>query len=80
MTAEQHRRNREWAREQGDEKRDRTWFLREITPKLDAFSLGEIAQAVGLSLATCSRFRVGARVSHPRHWPAFDALLDESPA
>ncbi|MHB8152486.1 MAG: hypothetical protein ACYDGW_05895 [Vulcanimicrobiaceae bacterium] len=67
---------REWAREH-PEQRDRAWFLREVTPKLDAFSLGEIAQAVGLSLAACSRFRAGARVPHPRHWPAFKALVEE---
>jgi hypothetical protein len=30
-------------------------FKREIAPKLDAFSLKEIGQATGLSLAACSR-------------------------
>jgi hypothetical protein len=35
-----HRRNRSWAR-----------FKREITPRIDAFSLKEIAEATGLSLA-----------------------------
>ena len=39
-------------------------------PKLDAFSLSEIAKATGLSLAACSRIRAGARVPHPRHWEA----------
>ena len=78
--AEQHRRNREWARENTGEERDRAWFLREITPKLDAFSLSAIAQATGLSLAACSRFRAGTRVPHPRHWPAFAALVEEGPA
>ena len=58
--AEQHRRNREWKLESGDAaRRDRAWFLREITPKLDAFSLAEIARATGLSLAACSRIRSG---------------------
>lgn len=67
--AEAHRRNREWRREGADaQSRDRAWFLREITPKLDAFSLSEIAEATGLSLAACSRFRAGARVPHARHW------------
>ncbi len=51
--AEHHRRNREWARENTREERDRAWFLREIMPRLHAFSLNEIAQAVGLSLAAC---------------------------
>lgn len=54
----------------GGEKRDRAWFLREIMPKLDAFSLAEIAEATGLSLAACSRFRAGTRIPHPRHWEA----------
>lgn len=47
---------------------------REITPKLDGFSLSAIAQATGLSLAACSRFRAGTRVPHRRHWPASVAL------
>lgn len=74
--AEHHRRNREWKREHGDGAgHDRAWFLREVTPKLDAFSLAEIARATGLSLAACSRFRAGARVPHPRHWAAFLTLV-----
>jgi CRISPR-associated endonuclease Cas1 len=73
--AERHRQNRQWKRDHGNEaKRDRAWFLREITPKLDAFSLAEIAKATGLSLAACSRFRAAARVPHPRHWEAFSNL------
>ena len=38
-----HRRNRSWAREHPGQ-RDEAWFKREIAPKLDAFSLKEIAQ------------------------------------
>jgi hypothetical protein len=49
-----------------------------VTPKLDAFSLGEIAKATGLSLAACSRFRAGMRVPHPRHWERFLALVEGS--
>ena len=37
--------------------RDAAWFLSEITPRLDAYSLSQIAKATGLSLAACSRFR-----------------------
>ncbi len=75
--AEHHRHNREWKREQGQSaERDRAWFLREITPKLDAFSLAEIASGTGLSLAACSRFRAGSRVPHPRHWSAFVILVN----
>jgi hypothetical protein len=49
--------------------------LQEVTPKLDALSLAQIAEATRMSLAACSRFRNGTRVPHPRHWPAFIALL-----
>ena len=42
--AEHHRRNREWKREHGGT-HDRVWFLGEVAPKLDAFSLAEIAAA-----------------------------------
>jgi CRISPR-associated endonuclease Cas1 len=70
--SEGHRRNRNWAREHPGQ-RDEGWFKREIAPKLDVFSLKEIAKATGLSLAACSRIRAGAKVPHPRHW---DTLFD----
>ena len=70
-----HRRNRSWAREHPGQ-RDGAWFKREIVPKLDAFSLREIARATGLSLAACSRIRAGAKVPHPRHWDSFLVLVD----
>jgi hypothetical protein len=73
--ASHHRRNRRWAKEH-PERHDRAWSLREVTPKLDAFSLAEIAKATGLSLAACSRFRAATRVPHPRHWEAFLALVE----
>jgi hypothetical protein len=71
--SEGHRRNRRWAREHPGQ-RDAAWFKREISPKLDAFTLAEIAAATGLSLAACSRIRVGAKVPHPRHWEALREL------
>ena len=40
--SEGHRRNRSWAREHPGQ-RDEAWFKREIAPKLDGFSLNEIA-------------------------------------
>ena len=55
--------------------RDEAWFKREIAPKLDAFTLAEIAAATGLSLAACSRIRAGGRVPHPLHWDALLALI-----
>ncbi|MFY9719145.1 MAG: CRISPR-associated endonuclease Cas1 [Candidatus Cybelea sp.] len=57
--SEAHRRNREWKREHGDRARDGAWFRREVLPKLDAFSLKELAAATGLSLVACSRIRSG---------------------
>jgi hypothetical protein len=54
--------------------RDIAWFKREIAPKLDGFTLAEIAAATGLSLAACSRIRAGVRVPHPRNWEALREL------
>jgi hypothetical protein len=72
--SEGHRRNRGWAREHPGQ-RDEAWFEREVAPKLDAFSLKEIAAATRLSLAACSRIRAGAKVPHQRHWDALAALV-----
>ena len=72
--SEGHRRNRSWAREHPGE-RDEAWFKREIAPKLDAFTLREIADATGLSLAACSRLRAGSQAPHPRHWGALITLV-----
>ncbi len=73
--SEGHPRNRRWAAEHPGQ-RDEAWFKREIVPKLDAFSLKEIAEATGLSLAACSRIRAGAKVPHPRHWEPLRKLAD----
>ncbi len=73
--ARQHRRNRAWARGAGVD-RDAAWFLREILPKLDTYSLSQIAKATGLSLAACSRIRAGTRVPHPRHWEVLGELVE----
>jgi CRISPR-associated endonuclease Cas1 len=70
---EGHRRNRSWAREHPGQ-RDAEWFKREIAPKLDGFTLAEIAAATGLSLAACSRVRAGTKVPHPRHWAPLRGL------
>jgi hypothetical protein len=53
--SESHRRNHSWAREHQGQL-DEAWFKREIAPKLDAFTLAEIAGAAGLSVAACSPF------------------------
>ncbi len=73
--AEAHRRNREWKRENGRQARDEAWFRREVLPKLDGFSLKEMAAATALSLVACSRIRSGARTPHPRHWNALWDLV-----
>ena len=72
--SDKHRRNRSGAREH-PRQRDEAWFQREVTPKLDAFSLAEIAAATELSLAACSRIRAGAKVPHARHWQALQELV-----
>lgn len=72
--SERHRRNRAWQREHPCG-RNEAWFKREIGSRLDAFSLREIAEATGLSLAACSRIRAGAKAPHPRHWDALLALV-----
>jgi hypothetical protein len=73
--SEGHRRNRSWAREHPGQ-RDEAWFKREVAPKLDAFSLKEIGNATGLSLAACSRIRAGAKLPHPRHWDRLLTLVE----
>jgi CRISPR-associated protein Cas1 len=73
--SEGHRRNRSWAREHPGQ-RDEAWFRREIVPKLDAFSLKEIGEATGLSLAACSRIRAGEKVPHARHWERLRELVN----
>ena len=60
--AEGHGRNRSWAREHPCQ-RDEAWFTREIAPKLDAFTLAEIAATTGLCLAACSGIRAAPRRS-----------------
>ena len=75
--SEAHRRNREWKREQGAQPRDEAWFRREVLPKLDGFSLSEIAAATGLSSTASSRIRAGLRLPHARHWDAIIALAEE---
>jgi len=75
--SEQHRRNRAWSRESVLD-RDAAWFLREVVPKLDAYSLSQIAQDTGLSLAACPRIRAGTRVPHPRHWEVFRQIVEPS--
>lgn len=75
--SEGHRRHREWRREHGAQPRDEAWFRREVLPKLDAYTLNAIAEATGLSLTACSRFRAGSRIPHPRHWKALCTLTSE---
>jgi hypothetical protein len=65
--AEARGRNREWKREHGAQARDEAWFQRVVLPKLDGFTLKEMAAATGLSLVACSRIRSGPRIPHPPH-------------
>jgi CRISPR-associated endonuclease Cas1 len=74
--AEHHRCNREWSRKHSKDLRGDAWFKREVAAKLDAFSLREIAEATGLSLAACSRIRAGSQTPHARHWDGLLALVE----
>jgi hypothetical protein len=75
--AEQRRRNRQWKREYPEGAgRDRSWFLRDVMPKLDDVPLSAVARVTGLSLSACSRYRTGTRVPHPRHWEALWQLVE----
>jgi hypothetical protein len=49
--------------------------LREVVAKLDSYSLSQIAEAMGFSLAACSRIRAGTRVPHPSRWELIEDLL-----
>jgi hypothetical protein len=46
-------------------------FTREILPGLRDQSIPDLVAATGLSSHYCSMIRLGKRVPHPRHWPAF---------
>lgn len=76
--SEQHRQNRAWPQSASVD-RGAAWFLREIVPKPDAYSLSQIAKATALSLAACSRIRAGTPVPHPRHWEALRKLAESQP-
>jgi hypothetical protein len=63
------------ARREHPGQRDEAWIKREVVPKLDTFTLSEIAAATSLSPSARSRVRAGAKVPHPRHWQALLKLL-----
>jgi predicted RNA polymerase sigma factor len=48
-----------------------------FAPRLDAYSLSQIAKATALSLAACSRIRAGTRIPHPGHWDALRELVED---
>jgi hypothetical protein len=50
---------------------DPTVFTSEILPRLRYRSIPDLVAATGLSRHYCSMIRLGKRVPHPRHWPAF---------
>ena len=65
---------KKWEEDHAGEIFDGKWFLCEITPKLAAKSLTEIARLTGLSTSAASQIRSGKRVPHPRHWEKFDTF------
>jgi hypothetical protein len=68
-----HKENRTFGRRATED--ERAAFLRDLTPKLDTFSLKTIAEATGLTMAYCSKVRRGQAVPHRRHWKAFSRLI-----
>lgn len=57
---------------------DPDWFKHELVPALESFTLGEIAEATGLSRQYCSFIRRGLKVPHPRHLESFRHLIKKS--
>ncbi len=73
--SEGHRRNRRWACEYPGSATRRGSGARSRRSSMHLRSRRSAA-ATGLSLAACSRIRVGARVPHPRHWDRLLALVE----
>jgi CRISPR-associated endonuclease Cas1 len=64
----------EWERQHEGEVFDREWYLLEVLPGLQRFSLTSIAKATGLSTSTASRIRRG-RVPHSKWWSRLHSLV-----
>src|SRR5262249_20974723 len=65
-----------WEQEHGREQLDPEMFAREILPRIQQLPLSDLMAATGLSLRYVSEIRGGERVPHPRHWPAFRAVVE----
>jgi CRISPR-associated endonuclease Cas1 len=77
QTQRQHaRRQREWEATRS-ESADPDSFIRDVRPRLMSMSLRRIQEATGLSLSYCAQVRSGAKVPHPRHWPALQHLVEQ---
>jgi CRISPR-associated endonuclease Cas1 len=63
-----------WEREHPGPLPDPALFREQILPGLRDLPLRELAQATGLSKATCGRIRRGDDTPHPRHWAALTEL------
>ncbi len=70
----ENRRSYKWNKENTDRPGPEV-FEQEILPSLQGVSLKDMATATGLSIDYCSKIRRGLKVPHPRHWPAFRAIL-----
>ena len=72
---EQHEAIRNWeSKHQGIVRLDPAAFRGQVLPRLQQFTLAELAQATGLSRAYCGRIRSGDVVPHARHWGSLMSL------
>ena len=60
--------------DEGNERPDPEFFVRDILPELQGIPLRKLAEATGLSVQDCGLIRRGLRVPHPRHWEALGAF------
>ncbi len=67
-----------WEAEHGGLSPDVDWYCEWIAPRLAKLSLQEIAEALGVSTSSASKFRRGLRVPAPRHWRTLAQLVGSS--
>lgn len=73
--AQRRKERSEWEVRNPDVSVDPEWFKREIVPALQSFTLGEIADATGLSRQYCSFIKRGTKVPHQMHIKSLKSLV-----
>ena len=73
---EQHGAIRDWeSQHRGMVQQDPSAFREQVLPKLQQFTLSELAEATGLSRSYCGRIRSGDVVRHQRHWGSLKQMV-----